>query len=319
MVLFDRKKVTDKPMNEKDIASNEKHPLYEIITDSASNLTKDLLQAFRIHMISYISTMNGREFLCYSPRRDDAVTGRHFYDALRKGANIETSLISPSRFTELFEPFLRKGRDILFTGMSGGLTGTVQSARLAAEDLMEQYPNRRIICVDSLSASLGEGLLVLQLSRLRDEGCTLEEAVSWIENNKMRMNQYFTVDNLKHLKKGGRISSAEAVIGNLLSIKPVLKGNEEGRIVLHNKVHSRRRALDYLFNIAKDRIAEPSSTIIGIAHCDAPEESEALAERFRQDLGVQDIIVRYYDLCTGSHVGPGTIAIFFLGKNRMEA
>ncbi len=303
-------------MNDNEINRNKTKVLYEIITDSASNLTKDLLQAYRIHMVSYISTMNGREFLCYSPRRDDAATGRHFYDALRKGADIETSLISPSRFTEVFEPFLQKGRDILFTGMSGGLTGTVQSAKIAAEDLMEQYPDRRIICIDSLGASLGEGLLVLQLSRLRDEGSTLDEAVSWIETHKMQMNQFFTVDNLKYLKKGGRISSTEAAIGNLLSIKPILKGNEEGKIVLHDKVRGRKKALDYLFNTAKDRIEDPSSTIVGIAHCDVPEETEALAERFRQELGVQDVIVRYYDLCTGSHVGPGTIAIFFLGKDR---
>lgn len=305
-------------MNENKTNHKETRALYEIITDSASNLTKDLLQAYRIHMISYISTMNGREFLCYSPRRDDAKTGKHFYDALRKGANLETSLISPTRFAEVFEPFLQKGRDILFTGMSGGLTGTVQSAAIAAEDLMEQYPDRRIVCIDSLGASLGEGLLVLQLSRLRDEGSTLDEAVSWIESHKMQMNQYFTVDNLKYLKKGGRLSSAEAMIGNLLSIKPILRGNEEGRIVLHDKVRSRKRALDYLFNTVRDRIGDAASTVVGIAHCDAPEEAEALAERFRQELCVQDVIVRYYDLCTGSHVGPGTIAIFFSGKDRSE-
>ena len=174
---------------------------YEIMTDSSSNLTKDLLERYRVRMISYISSVDGEEFLCYSPEREDAEAGRHFYEAMRKGSDVRTTLINMSRFTEAFEEILAAGRDILFVCMSGGLTGTVQAAHIAAEDLMEQYPERKIICIDSLSASLGEGLLVLRLSRLRAAGATLEEAAAWYEKHKLRMNHIFTVGDLKYLKK----------------------------------------------------------------------------------------------------------------------
>ncbi|MBQ9866812.1 MAG: DegV family protein [Lachnospiraceae bacterium] len=292
---------------------------YEIMTDSASNLTKDLLDKYRIRMISYISNVGGEEFPCFDPDRDEAEAGHRFYEAMREGIDTQTTLINMARFTEFFEPVLKEGRDIIYVCMSGGLSGTIQAARIAADDLMEEYEGRRIVCIDSLSASLGEGLLVLKLSRLRAMGATLDEAAAFYERKKLKMNHIFTVGDLKYLKKGGRISSAEAFIGNLLSIKPILKADDEGKIVIHDKVRSRRRALDYLVDMTKARIANPSAQMIGIAHCDAPMEAEYIATRLKKELPVQDVIVRYYDLCTGSHVGPGTIAIFFMGENRMDA
>ncbi|MCR5250284.1 MAG: DegV family protein [Lachnospiraceae bacterium] len=290
---------------------------YEILTDSSSNLTQDLLDKYRIRMISYTSTVDGEEFVCFSPTRDNEAAGKRFYDAMRSGSDVRTTLINMDRFAGFFEPILKEGRDILFVCMSGGLSGTIQAARIAAEDLLENYPGRKIICVDSLSASLGEGLMVMKLSRLRAAGATLEEAAAYYERNKLKMNHIFTVGDLKYLKKGGRISAAEAVIGNLLSIKPILKANDDGCIVIHDKVRTRRRALDYLTEMTKARISRPAFQTIGIAHCDAPMEADYIANRLRRELPVQDVIVRYYDLCTGSHVGPGTIAIFFLGEDRM--
>ncbi len=291
---------------------------YEIMTDSSSNLTQDLLDRYKIKMISYISRVGGKEFPCFLPDRDEAEAGHRFYNAMREGTEVETTLINMSRFSEFFEPVLKEGRDILFVCMSGGLTGTVQAARIAAEDLMEEYPDRRIICIDSLSASLGEGLLVLKLSRLRAAGATLDEAAAYYERKKLKMNHIFTVGDLNYLKKGGRISAAAAAIGNLLSIKPILKADDEGKIVVHDKVRSRRRALDQLVDMTKSRIVAPAMQVIGIAHCDAPVEADYIASRLKKELPVMDVIVRYYDLCTGSHVGPGTIAIFFMGENRME-
>ncbi|MBR3307611.1 MAG: DegV family protein [Lachnospiraceae bacterium] len=292
---------------------------YEIMTDSSSNLTEDLLKRYNIKMISYISSIDGREFSCFDPKRDDEAAGRKFYNAMRSGADVSTTLINMDRFTSFFEPVLKEGKDIIFVCMSGGLTGTVQAARIAAEDLCEEYPDRRIVCIDSLSASLGEGLMVLKLSRLRSAGATLDEAVSWYERNKLRMNHIFTVGDLRYLKKGGRISAAEAVIGNILSIKPILKADDEGKIIVHDKVRSRKKALDRLVEMTKERITDPSRQMIGIAHCDAPLEADYIARRFSSEIPCEDVIVRYYDLCTGSHVGPGTIAIFFLGENRCGA
>ncbi len=292
---------------------------YEILTDSSSNLTQDLLDKYRIKMISYISTINGSDFPCFDPARDEAEAGHRFYDAMREGSDVRTTLINTARFSDFFEPVLEEGRDILFVCMSGGLSGTVQAARIAAEDLLEEYPDRKIIVIDSLSASLGEGLLVLKLSRLRAMGATIEEAARYYERKKLKMNHIFTVSDLNYLKKGGRISATEALIGNLLSIKPILKANDEGKIVAHDKVRSRRKALDYLIDMTKARITDPSRQMIGIAHCDAPMEADYIATRLKKELPVQDVIVRYYDLCTGSHVGPGTIALFFMGDNRMES
>ncbi len=289
---------------------------YDILTDSASNLTEDLLDRYNIRMASYVSSVNGQNRLCFERGRDDAAEGVRFYNAMRNGAEVSTTLINSCEFMDFFTPSLKAGRDILFIGMSGGLTGTVQSARLAADELLDEYPDRRIICIDSMSASLGEGLLVIKMSRLRAAGATLEEAAQYYENHKMKMNHIFTVDDLKYLKKGGRISAAAAAIGSLLSIKPILKADDNGKIILHDKVRSRKRAIEYLINMVSERIVAPQHQTIGIAHCDAPEESAYIAERLKKGLHVQDVIVRYYDLCTGAHVGPGTIAIFFMGNDR---
>lgn len=290
---------------------------YEIITDSASNLTDDLLDMYDIKMLTYISMVDGKEFKCYERGRDYELSGRHFYNEMREGADVHTSLINMSVFHDYFEPILKEGKDIIFVSISGGLSGTIQSARIAAEDLLEEYPERKIICIDSLSASLGEGLMVINLSKLRASGSTIEEAAKYYEDNKLRMNHIFTVGDPKYLKKGGRISAAEAIIGNVLSIKPILKADDRGMIIVHDKVRKRRNALDYLINMTKERIREPEKQMISICHCDAKMEAEYIASHLKNELPVQDVIVRYYDLCTGSHVGPGTIAIFFLGDNRL--
>ena len=291
---------------------------FEIITDSASNLTDDLLDEYNIRMISYVNTIDGEEYICHERGRDYEKSGKEFYDAMRNGADVHTSLINMGAFRDFFEPILRDGKDILFIAISGGLSGTIQAACIAADDLMEEYPDRVIRCIDSRSASLGEGLMVMKMSRLRASGATIDEAARFYEEHKMKMNHIFTVGDLKYLKKGGRISAAEAAIGNLLSIKPILKADDNGKIVLHDKIRLRKKALEYLINMTKERIVHPERQMIAICHCDAPQESEYIASRLKEELPVEDVIVRYYDLCTGSHVGPGTIAIFFMGDNRME-
>ena len=292
---------------------------YEIFTDSASNLTDDLIKNGNIRMISYISTIDGKKFLCYKEGRNYEEAGRRFYNAMRRGADVRTSLIDMDTLRNAFEPVVKDGRDIIFVGISGGLSGTVQAARIVADDLMEEYAGRTIRCIDSMSASLGEGMLVMQLSRLRESGASLDEAADYYESHKMKMNHIFTVGDLAYLKKGGRISPAEALIGNLIGIKPILKANDDGKIVVHGKVRMRKKALDYLVDMTCERIVRPEAQIISICHCDAPSDAAYVADRLRTALPVKDIIVRYYDLCTGSHVGPGTVAVFFMGENRMES
>ena len=290
---------------------------YEIITDSASNLTRDLLEKYNLHMISYHVNLNGEDYLCYDPERDYAEAGKHFYDSMRAGAKVSTTLVNTAACEDFFTPMLEAGKDIIFVGISSGLSGTVQAARIAAEDLMEEYPERKIIVIDSMGASLGEGLLVIGLAERRAEGMTIEEAAAWYEEHKMSMNHIFTVDDLKYLKKGGRISAAAAIVGSILSIKPVLLASDEGKIVSFCNARGRKKALKEIAEQTVKRIVDPEDQVIAIAHCDATEDAGYVASLVRAACPVKDVIIRYYDICTGTHVGPGTVAIFFMGRDRM--
>lgn len=292
--------------------------LYEIITDSASNLTKDLTDRYHIHVISYTVNIDGKDFLCYDENRDFNVTGKDFYDRMRKGAAVSTSLINSDNFTRCFEPFLAEGKDIVFVSISSGISGTSQAARIAADDLREKYPDRRIVVIDTLSASLAEGIWAIRIAELREQGYSIDEVLSYFEREKMNMNQIFTVGDLKYLKRGGRISAAEAAIGSLLSIKPILKGNELGKIVVHEKVRSRQKSLQALADHTISRLVNPSEEYVAIAHCDALEDAQFVADAIRAKCPVKEFIIRCYDLCTGAHVGPGTIAIFFFGQDRRD-
>ncbi len=289
---------------------------YEIVTDSASNLTRDLLEEYDIHMVSYHVNLDGEDYLCYDPDRDYAEAGKNFYDRMRAGAKVSTSLVNTTAIEEMIEPMLKAGRDVIFVGISSGLSGTVQAARIAAEDLSEDFPDRKVIVIDSMGASLGEGLLVIELSKLRAQGCSIEEAASWYEAHKMDMNHIFTVDDLMYLKRGGRISTAEAIVGSILSIKPVLQASEEGTIISFCKTRGRKKALKELADQTISHIVDPQDQVIGIAHCDAPEDAELVADLVKAAVPVKDVIIRVYDICTGTHVGPGTVAIFFMGKGR---
>lgn len=289
---------------------------YEIIADSASNLTKDLTDRYHIHMISYTVNIDGQDFPCYDENRDFVATGKNFYDQMRKGAAVSTSLINSDTLTKAFEPYLENGRDIIFVSISSGISGTAQAARIAADDLKSKYPDRRIAVIDTLCASLAEGIWAIRIAELREKGSSIDDVLAYFEREKMNMNQIFTVGDLKYLKRGGRISAAEAALGSLLSIKPILKGNELGKIVVHEKVRSRQRSLQMLADHTVARLINPSEECVAIAHCDAPEDAQFVADTIRAKCPIKDIIIRYYDICTGAHVGPGTIAVFFFGQDR---
>lgn len=289
---------------------------YEIIADSASNLTKDLTDRYHIHIISYTVSIDGQDFPCYDESRDFVSTGKHFYDQMRKGTAVSTSLINSDKLAKAFEPYLEDGKDIVFVSISSGISGTAQAARIAADDLQSKYPDRRIAVIDTLCASLAEGIWAIRIAKLREQGSSIDDVLAYFEREKMNMNQIFTVGDLKYLKRGGRISAAEATIGSLLSIKPILKGNELGKIVVHEKVRSRQRSLQVLADHTVARLVNPSEECVAIAHCDAPEDAQFVADAIRAKCPVKDIIIRYYDICTGAHVGPGTIAIFFFGQDR---
>ena len=290
--------------------------MFDIITDSASNLTEDIVEKYNIRIISNMCRIDGEDYICYEPGRDDEADGRFFYDKLREGADVTTSLISPGTLMEVFEESLEKGNDVLFICMSSGLTGTFQSALVAAEDLNEEYPDRKCIAIDSMSASLGEGFLAVKASKLRENGCSIEETQKWIEDNKLKMRHIFTVDDLKFLKKGGRISGITSLIGNVLGIKPVLYATDQGTIEMLSPVRGRKKSIKALIGDFMNYVDIDANDMIGIAHCDCKEESMIIEKAIREKYPDTEIINKVYDRCSGAHVGPGALCVFFMGKDR---
>lgn len=290
--------------------------MFDIITDSASNLTEDIVEKYNIRIISNMCRIDGEDYICYEPGRDDEADGRFFYDKLREGADVTTSLISPGTLMEVFEESLEKGNDVLFICMSSGLTGTFQSALVAAEDLNEEYPDRKCIVIDSMSASLGEGFLAVKASKMRENGCSIEETQKWIEDNKLKMRHIFTVDDLKFLKKGGRISGITSLIGNVLGIKPVLYATDQGTIEMLSPVRGRKKSIKALIGDFMNYVDIDANDMIGIAHCDCKEESMIIEKAIREKYPDTEIINKVYDRCSGAHVGPGALCVFFMGKDR---
>lgn len=289
---------------------------FDVYCDSGANIPYNIVKERDIHVIPYSFTVNGEEQTCYTGGEFKDIA-KKFYDYVRAGAEIKTSLISTQRFIEAVIPSLEKGRDVLITTISSGISGTYNQAKEAAAQLMKAYPGRKVFAADTANASMGEGLQVLKACDLRDLGESVEASAEWIEQNRYNINSYLTVEDLKYLKRSGRISAATAIAGTLLNIKPVLKadGGENAKIVSHSKAHGRKKALLALADNFAANVVEPENQTVAICHADSEEDALALADMIRQK-GAKDIIIEWYDLCTGSHVGPGTVAMFFYGNDR---
>lgn len=289
---------------------------FSIITDSASNLSDAMMDQYGIRAVSYRSVVSGKEFLCYVRGRDHVSACRAFYAAMRAGAEIKTTMVNLQTFLDEFTAELEQGRDVLFVGISSGVSGTCHAAELAADELRARYPERRIEVVDSLSASLGEGLSVLEAARLRAQGCSLAETAARLRDARMNIINEFTVGDLKYLRRGGRISPLVALAGTLLNVKPLLAASREGTIVMLGRERGEKKALTALAERLARQITDPEHQTIGIAHCDNPAGAEYLAAQIAARVKVGGIVTEYYDLCTGAHVGPGTVALFYRGIER---
>ncbi|MBQ9885446.1 MAG: DegV family protein [Lachnospiraceae bacterium] len=291
---------------------------FRICTDSTSNLTDELIDKYGIEMISgKASCEDGSEYTYYVRGRDYATAAKQYYDNMRRGIVYRTSLINTQVFKKFFEPFLKNGEDVLFMGMSSGLTGTCGAARIAAEEFMEKYPDRKCIVVDSLGASLGVGLLLIYAAKLRDEeDYTIEQTAKWLEDNRLKMCHLFTVDDLKYLRRGGRISGAAAAIGSVLNIKPFLRASTEGTIEALEKIRGRKKTLNAIIERVKETITDPENQIISVVHADCEEDGRYVADAIQQACHVKEIIFEYYDICSGTHVGPGALAVFYMADHR---
>lgn len=287
---------------------------FEIVTDSSANLPEELIRQLGIKVISLSFIIDGEEVMSYSEESETDL--RKFYTAMREGKTIQTSLVSTGRFMELFEPLLKMDRDILYIGMSSALSGTYQSGVAAANALKEAYAERKITTVDSLSASLGQGLLVYHAARMREEGRSIDETASWVMEHRLKMRHHFTVDDLMFLRRGGRIPAASAIIGTLLTIKPMLIMDDSGRLTVVGKVRGRRNSLKELTESIKQHAVDIEDQIIAITHGDCPEEAAYVEDLIRSRYTPRDVIVHLVDPVLGAHAGPGTMALFFMGQDR---
>ena len=246
----------------------------------------------------------------------EAADVKAFYDILRSGTLASTSAANPETWMKVMEPVLRDGKDILAMSFTSALSATYQSLVIAAEDLQEKYPQRKICVVDTLCAALGQGLLVWYACKKRDEGMSLEEVTAWVEAHKKNICHWVTVDDLSHLKRGGRISGATALVGTMLNIKPIIHIDDEGRLVNVGKCRGRKAATEFIANKVSELGADFDNSTVFVAHGDCPEDAAVLEKILKEKHGVKEVITGYVGPVIGAHTGPGVLVVFFLGNNR---
>lgn len=284
---------------------------YQIITDSGCDLLDSQLQQWNVRCVPLNLLFRGEV-------RPDSVSNGivEMYDALRNGETASTSAINPERWRQEIESVLQQGQDALVMVFSSGLSTTYQSAVIAADELAESYPQQKIRVVDTLCASLGQGLLVWYACQKRDIGLSLDETADWLEQTKLHMCHWFTVDDLGYLKRGGRISAATALMGTMLKIKPVLHMDDEGHLINVSKARGRKASIDALVAKMKATALPGRNDTAFICHGDCLEDAQYLEQQIREHCGVKDVFIGYIGAVIASHSGPGTLAVFFLGEQR---
>jgi len=283
---------------------------FTIVTDTSSNLPTPLLKENDVSVIAFSYNLNGEEYICPDT---EAFDGTRYYGLMRGGVVVTTSQINPQRYVDHVEPILQSGEDILFVNMSSGISGSYNCAEFAAAQLRVRYPERDIRLVDTLGASLGEGILVLKAIECRKKGLSLSDTAELLLAMRHRMYQVFIVDDLMHLKRSGRLSGTAAIVGTVLQIKPLLKGNERGEIINFGRVRGRRKAIEALAQKYDELVRGAEKQTVGIAHADCAEDAEYLAKLLRRSHAPKEIMTVGYEPVTGAHVGPGTLALFFEG------
>lgn len=284
-----------------------------IITDSCCDLPVDYIIENNIPVLSLTFHFKGKDY------KDDfgkSMEYKTFYDDVRKGEMSNTSQVNAFTFEETFNKYISQGYSIIYIAFSSALSGTYNSSLIARQNILEENKNADISIVDSKSASMGQGLLVYYANEMLKKGASKEEIVNWLESNKLKVNHWFTVDDLNHLKRGGRVSAASAVIGTILDIKPILHVNYEGKLIPLSKVKGRKKSIKILAEELKNRIINPEEQTIFISHGDSLEDAMLLKRLILEEVKVKNVIVNYIGPVIGSHSGPGTIALFFIAESR---
>ena len=285
---------------------------YQIITDSACDLPQQMLRELNLVTVPLVVNFRGEA-------RNDSVADaqvKELYNAMRGGEVATTSAVNPDGWAKVIAPSLAAGKDALVLAFSSGLSTTYQSAVIAANELMDSYPDRKVIVVDTCAAALGQGLLVWHTCKKRDQGLSLEELAAWVEDAKNHTCHWFTVDDLVYLKRGGRVSAATAVLGAMLNIKPVLHVNNDGHLISMVKARGRKAAINTLASKMGELAGDWDNSTVFICHADALEDAQKLAAMVKEKYGVKDAFIGNLGAVIGSHAGPGTLALFFMGNEK---
>lgn len=288
---------------------------YVISTDTSCDFPLEYVQEHQLPLVTLFYSIDGVSGSNGCPNAEEL---KNFYDKMRAGAQTKTQQASIEDTEQVFREVAQQGKDLLHIAFSSGLSGTANAARLAAENIMEEFPDRKIVVIDSLCASLGQGLLVDYAIRQREQGKTLEETARWVQEHIQNLCHLFTVEDLKYLQRGGRISKTTALVGTMIGIKPVLHVNEEGKLVPIAKVRGRKASVQALVQKMEENIGSfrQQKQTIFISHGDCLEDAKALAQMVKEKFGYDDFLINNVGPTIGSHSGPGTLALFFLGEKR---
>lgn len=284
-----------------------------IMTDSCCDLSYDYIEENNIHIIPFTYHIDGKDFI------DDfgkSLGYKDFYNRVRKGSIPTTSQITTYTFEENFRKFTSEGYSVIYIGFSSALSSTFNNAIMARNILLEENPLLDITIIDSKGASVGQGAIIFYASEMVKQGKPKEEIINWIENNKLKVNHWFVVDSLEHLKRGGRISSASAAVGTLLDIKPLLSVDEDGKLRVVKKIRGRKKSIKTLLEILRNNIIDPEEQMIFINHGDCLNEAEYLKGLLLSELKVKDVMLNYVGPIIGTHTGPGMLCMVFLGQDR---
>ena len=284
---------------------------FQIITDSCCDFPTPMYGQLGLTFVPLTVEFRGNTF---DDKNDDTL--KDMYQGLRAGEVAKTSAVNPSRWSQAMEKALAAGKDVLVLAFSSGLSTTYQSAVIAAEELKDAYPDRKIQVIDTLCASMGQGLLVWYACKKRDEGLSLDEVAQWVLDNRLHLCHWFTVDDLMYLKRGGRISAATALVGTMLQIKPLLHMDDEGHLINMAKTRGRKAAIDAMVKKAQELGTGYDNSTMFISHGDCLSDAEYLSRQLKEKCGVKDVVISYVGAVIGSHSGPGTLALFFLGSHR---
>lgn len=284
---------------------------YVITVNSTVDLPKEWLEDRNVPVLALKYTIDGETY-----KDMEGLSHKEFFQKLREGKMAVTTQMNPEEAKERFEPFLKSGKDILHLGFSSGLSGTYNSMRIAAEELAEEYPDRKVIVIDTLCACLGEGLLLYYALKRKEEGMSIEELAQWVEENKLHVCHNVTVDDLNHLQRGGRVSKTAAVLGTMVQIKPMIHMDDHGCLQVIGKERGRKKSIHKLVEMALKQYEGYENDLVMITHGDCLEDAEHLAGLVREKMGIEEVLINNIGTVIGSHTGPGVLALFCMGNQR---